>query len=387
MASPRSNFAFFSVSGMLFSPGGAHQLATFTRGGLGPRVLLVTDATIRRLGLCQPVLDALAGSDVTIFDAVEADPKVTTVEAAVRAARENKVTGVVGLGGGSSLDVAKAAALLAGSGQTLDEVWGVNNAKGPRLPLALIPTTAGTGSEATPVAIFTLPNDEKRGVSTSLNIPDWAILDPDLTAGLPPHITAMTGLDAAVHAIEAFVSANANNNPLSRLLAKEALSLLCGNIGAAVSNGHDGEARSAMLLGSYMAGQAFANSPVSAVHALAYPIGGGFHVPHGLSTALMLPHVMRFNQAADPLLYAELAVASFPNLASIAPEGRGEAFVQALDGLRQEIGLVGRLRDVGIGEDHLAGMARDAMQQQRLLVNNPRPLTEQDALDLYRAAW
>jgi alcohol dehydrogenase class IV len=325
---------------------------------------------------------------VTIFDTVEADPSLATLLKAVEAGRASSVTGVVGFGGGSSLDVAKLAALLIGSGEALDEAWGVGNAKGPRLPLVLVPTTAGTGSEVTPVAIITVGAEEKRGVSSAIILPDIAILDPALTLGLPPAITAATGIDAMVHAIEAYASKNANNNPLSRMLARQALQLLGANIEKAVFNGGDVEARGAMLLGSMLAGQAFANSPVAAVHALAYPIGGSFHVPHGLSNALVLPHVLRFNAPDAAHLYAEIAADAFPHLQrEQGIQGRCSGLIEELAALSAKLGLPQRLRDVGIGEEHLAKMATDAMRQTRLLVNNPRPLSETDALTIYRAAW
>ena len=285
------------------------------------------------------------------------------------------------------MDVAKLVALLLGSGESLDDAWGVGNAKGPRLPLVLVPTTAGTGSEVTPVAIMTVAEEEKRGVSSPLLLPDVALLDPDLTLGLPPAITAATGIDAMVHAIEAFASINPNNNPLSKMLAREALRLLGANIEQAVFNGRDGQARGAMLLGSMLAGQAFANSPVAAVHALAYPIGGSFHIPHGLSNALVLPHVLRFNADAASEVYADIAPDAFPSLAEISLSSRCDAFIDELQALSRRLGLPARLRDVTIPEDALPKMARDAMKQQRLLVNNPRPVTEADALAIYRAAW
>src|SRR5690606_30303435 len=216
------------------------------------------------------------GTSVVIFDAVEADPSLATVMKAVEAGRSAGVAGVAGFGGGSSLDVAKVAALLLGSGEDLDEAWGVGQARGPRLPLVLVPTTAGTGSEVTPVSIITVGEEEKRGVSSAIILPDIAILDAELTLGLPPAITAATGIDAMVHAIEAYASKNANNNPLSKMLARQALQLLGANIEAVIADGGNVEARGAMLLGSMLAGQAFANSPVAAIHALAYPIGGTF---------------------------------------------------------------------------------------------------------------
>jgi len=383
-------FTFNTTASIVFRPGAAREIGALLAGRMKERVLFVTDPGLRQLGLCDPAIASLetAGVAVTIFDQVEADPSLATLNNAVSAGQAANVTGVIGFGGGSSLDVAKLAALLIGSGENLDEAWGVGNAKGPRLPLVLIPTTAGTGSEVTPVSIITVGEEEKRGVSSAIILPDIAILDPDLTLGLPPAITAATGIDAMVHAIEAYASRSANNNPLSRMLAREALRLLSSNIETAVHDGSNRDARAAMLLGSMLAGQAFANSPVAAVHALAYPIGGTFHVPHGLSNALVLPHVLRFNAPAAAHLYAEIAGDCFPDLAGEeGNQGRCSAFIEALADLSVRVGLQQRLREVGIGEAHLPKMAADAMKQQRLLVNNPRDVSEADALAIYRAAW
>ena len=383
-------FVFSTTSQIVFRPGASAQIGGLVKTTLGDRVLFVTDPGLRALGLCEPALSSLAeaGIRATIFDGVEADPSLTTVEAAVEAAKVAAVTGVIGFGGGSSLDVAKVVALLCGSGEDIDKAWGVGNAKGPRLPLVLVPTTAGTGSEVTPVSIITVGGDEKRGVSSPIILPDIAVLDADLTLGLPPAITAATGVDAMVHAIEAYASKNPNNNPLSKMLARQALQLLGANIGKAVFEGRDRAARGAMLLGSMLAGQAFANSPVAAVHALAYPIGGTFHVPHGLSNALVLPHVLRFNAPNAASDYAEIAADAFPDLATEqGVQGRSAAFVERLAELSAKLGLQSRLRDVGIAEEHLPGMARDAMKQTRLLGNNPREVSEEDALSIYKAAW
>ncbi len=383
-------FVFNTTNSIIFEPGASRRLGDVLAGRLGPRLLFITDPGLRRIGLCDAAIASLAdaGAEVAIFDAVEADPSRATLEAAVEAGRTVEATGVIGFGGGSSLDVAKLAALLLGSGEDLDNAWGVAQAKGPRLPLALVPTTAGTGSEVTPVSIITVGEEEKRGVSSPIILPDVAILDAELTLSLPADITAATGVDAMVHAIEAYASRNANNNPLSQMLAREALRLLGANIERAVFEGSDLETRSAMLLGSMLAGQAFANSPVAAVHALAYPIGGTFHVPHGLSNALVLPHVLRFNATEAAHLYAEIAADAFPHLNS--DEGNQAvcaSFIEELVALSSKLGLVTRLRDVSIGEQDLPKMASDAMKQQRLLVNNPRDVTEADALAIYRAAW
>ena len=383
-------FVFNTTASLVFAPGAARRLGEIAAARLGGVVLFVTDPGLRRLGLCDAAIAALqqAGTRVEVFDAVEADPSLATLTKAVELGRTAGATGIVGFGGGSSLDVAKLAALLLGSGEDIDAAWGVGNARGPRLPLVLLPTTAGTGSEVTPVSIITVGDNEKRGVSSPILLPDIAILDAELTLGLPPAITAATGLDAMVHAIEAYASKNANNNPLSRLLARQALRLLAANIETVIAKGDDIAARGNMLLGAMLAGQAFANSPVAAVHALAYPIGGRFHVPHGLSNALVLPHVLRFNAPEAAALYAEIAPDAFPHLAAEQDPGiRCARFIEELAALSARIGLEQRLRDVGIPQDALPSMATDAMLQQRLLVNNPRILTEADALAIYRAAW
>ena len=383
-------FVFNTTPSVVFEPGAARRFGAIAGPRLGHAVLFVTDPGLRGLGLCDPAIASLeaAGIAVTVFDAVEADPSLATLMQAVEAGRAAGATGVVGFGGGSSLDVAKLAALLIGSGEDIDGAWGVGQAKGPRLPLALVPTTAGTGSEVTPVSIITVGEEEKRGVSSPIILPDIAVLDAGLTLGLPPAITAATGIDAMVHAIEAYASKNANNNPLSRMLARQALQLLGANIETAVTDGRNLAARSAMLLGSMLAGQAFANSPVAAVHALAYPVGGTFHIPHGLSNALVLPHVLRFNAPDAAHLYAEIAADAFPRLAAEeSVQGRCAAFIEELAALSARVGLQPRLRDVGIPEAALPKMAADAMKQQRLLVNNPRPVGEADALAIYRAAW
>ena len=381
------SFWFNTTGSIRFEPGVAARLGELAGPRLGERVLVVTDGGLVGLGLVAPALASLRErAEVVVFAGVEADPTRANLHAAVEAGRG--CTGVLGFGGGSPMDVAKVAALLLGSGEDLDAAWGVGNARGPRLPLVLVPTTAGTGSEVTPVAIVTVEGAEKRGVSSPVLLPDLAVLDPDLTLGLPASITAATGIDAMVHAIEAYTSRSPNANPVSRDLALAALRLLGGNIAVAVADGGNRAARSAMLWGSLLAGQAFANAPVAAVHALAYPIGGLFGVPHGLSNALVLPHVMRFNTPAAAVEYAVLAPAVFPDLDT----GEGApavaaAFADRLAALSASLGLPQRLRDVGVGEDDLGRCAAEAMKQTRLLVNNPREVTESDARAIYGAAW
>lgn len=384
-----SNFVFNTTKSIVCEAGASARIADIAGSLLGPRVVLVTDSGLRRLGLPDAALAsfASAGIDVAVFDDVAADPPERNVLDLVAAITAHRATGVIAIGGGSPMDVAKVAALISGSGETLSVIYGVNVARGPRLPLVLMPTTAGTGSEVTPIAIITTGEAEKKGVVSPLLLPDMAVLDADLTLGLPPAVTAATGIDAMVHAIEAYSSASANNNPVSRGLARQALSLLGAHIREAVFNGRDRVAREAMLLGSLLAGQAFANSPVAAVHALAYPIGGHFHVPHGVSNALVLPHVLRFNLPQAGAIYAEIAADAFPGLGAVRKEERGSAFVESLADLGRELGVPQRLRDVGIPREALDTLAADSMKQMRLLVNNPRPLGEADALAIYEAAF
>ena len=354
----------------------------------GP-VFLITDSGMMKTGIISKAIDILNAAKIEfrLFADVEADPPEQVIEAATRLAHDGAVGCVIGLGGGSSLDVAKLVALLAGGPERLKDIYGVGKARGPRLPLILVPTTAGTGSEVTPISIVTTGTAEKMGVVSPVLLPDVALLDPELTYGLPPQVTAATGIDAMVHAIEAFASANANNNPISRGFALQALKLIGSALLTAVKDGTNSAARADMLLGSMLAGQAFANSPVAAVHALAYPLGGHFHIPHGLSNALVLPHVLRFNAVTAHELYVEPAVHAFPALASLEGQARVSAFCDALAQLSVDCGLPHRLRDVGITKDWIPRLARDAMNQTRLLVNNPRPITEEDALSIYHAAY
>ena len=382
-------FTFNTSRSVRFGASLILQLGEMTRSEIGCRVLLVTDTGMLATGLVDQVQVILAnvGVDVTVFSDVVADPPEAVVLAATEAAKVADVDAVIGFGGGSSLDVAKLVAVLAMDNQSLKDIYGVENITGGRLPLILIPTTSGTGSEVTPISILTTGKSEKMGVVSPVLIPDIALLDPELTLGLPAHVTAATGIDAMVHAIEAYASTSANNNPISKVLAKQALRLMGAALETAVHKPRNIKARSDMLLGSLLAGQAFANSPVAAVHALAYPIGGHYKVPHGLSNALVLPQVLRFNAVTAPQSYAEIAACAFPDLAGLSPQAAATAFAEAMADLSKRCGLQQRLRDLGIKRGALPMLAGDAMNQTRLLVNNPRTVTQADALAIYEAVW
>ena len=386
-----NSFQFNTTPGLRYGSGQAKDSCKEISNKLGQRILFITDKGLMSLGLTEQTLKELKKiSSVEIFDDVEADPSKKTLLKAIEVGKKIKATGVIGFGGGSSMDVAKLTALILGSGENLEEAWGVANAKGPRLPLVLIPTTAGTGSEVTPVSIITVGEEEKKGVSSSIILPDLAILDPDLTLGLPAGTTAATGIDAMVHAIEAYASSSKNNNPISKMLSIEALKLLGGSIEKAVFEGSNVEARGNMLIGAMLAGKAFANSPVAAVHALAYPIGGTFHVSHGLSNSLVLPYVLRFNSVDSKASkdYAELAPYVFPEIdTNRGAQSVCAEFIDKLESLSKKLGLPQKLREVDIPKNACEKMAKDAMKQTRLLVNNPREVTEKDALNIYHSAW
>ena len=379
-----STFNFETTPRVICEIDGALRLGTLCRELKAERVLLVSDPGLLRAGLLDAPLQALreAGVEATLYSDVQADPPAASVQDAVDAARNCRAQAVIGLGGGSSLDTAKLVALLCGREQALEAIYGINLAQGPRLPLIQVPTTAGTGSEVTAVAIVTTPSHEKKGVVSPLLYPDIALLDARLTVGLPAAVSAMTGVDAMVHAIEAYTSVH-KKNVLSDGLAVQALRLLAGNLDRVLAEPGDLAARSDMLLGSMLAGMAFANSPVAAVHALAYPLGGQFHVPHGLSNALVLVPVLNFNRPAAEALYAELATAVLPGQRFTSPALACDAFIGFITALVARMPFAQRLQEVGVNAEDLDRLTDDAMKVERLLINNPRPVRREDARAIY----
>lgn len=381
-------FTFSTVPNIICETGSVQKLGTLVRQQFPyvKNALVVTDSGFLRTGLIDIPAASLraAGIQVQLYADVLADPPEHIVLQAADYARSHQTDIVIGFGGGSSMDVAKLISILAGGDQPLSGMYGIGNVKGDRLPLVQIPTTAGTGSEVTPISIVTTGETTKMGVVSPKLYADLAILDAELTVGLPAKVTAATGIDAMVHAIEAYTTRH-KKNALSDMLAREALKLLSRNLVTACEDGGNLEARQAMLLGAMLAGQAFSNAPVAAVHALAYPIGGIFHVPHGLSNALVLPHVMRFNAGHTANRYAELADIVVPGSEG-SDEARSHALIAALEELATRVGIATTLREVGITEADLDRLADDAMLQTRLLVNNPRELQREDARAIYAAA-
>jgi alcohol dehydrogenase class IV len=383
-----SAFAFETTRRIICEQGGAGRLHEIVKTWSAQRVFVVTDRGLLDAGVVDSALDALkkAGLAVTVFSDVQADPPEAMVLQAVEAALASGADSVIGIGGGSSMDTAKLVALLAKTPQSLTEVYGVGLARGPRLPLIQVPTTAGTGSEVTPISIVTTPSLEKKGVVSPLLYPDVALLDSLLTLGLPPAVTAMTGVDAMVHAIEAYTSRH-KKNALSDTFAVKALQLLYGNIRSAVTDGSDSHVREQMLLGSLMAGIAFANAPVAAVHALAYPLGGHYHLPHGLTNSLMLGPVLRFNLPSAASQYAELGRAVLPECDGVSDAAAAQQFIDSMCALVGAMPYAQTLHEAGVAREDLPMLARDAMNVQRLLINNPRDVSFEDALALYQTAY
>lgn len=384
-----SDYLFSAVPDVLVGPEASKQLGDLAVSMGITRALIVTDRGIIQFGLLDSATNSLNASKVEyeLYADVVADPPESVVMDAVTEGQAFNCDGVIGFGGGSSMDVAKLLAVLIKGEQSLSDIYGVDQITGGRLPLIQVPTTAGTGSEATMVSIITTGETTKAGVVSRALLADKIVLDASLTLGLPPHVTAATGIDAMVHAIEAYTSRRLKNS-LSDMLAREALRLLAGNIAVAVKQGDNLDARGSMLLGAMLAGQAFANAPVAAVHALAYPLGGNYHIPHGLSNSLVLPHVIRFNGPSAGDLYKEIAPLimpgkSLPDDALVVTEMLAEHFLS----LAEDLGLQTSLSQMNVPEGDLPKLAEEAMLQQRLLINNPREVSVDDSLEIYRQAY
>ena len=372
--------SFQTVSDIRIDPGGSAKLDHYVYGlSRNKRIAIITDRGVRSLGLMDAGLEALrsAGYDVMVFDDVVADPPEDIVLRGAEAVKAFGAGLVIGFGGGSPMDTAKVIAHLAGCDQSLESLYGVGLALGPKLPLLLIPTTAGTGSEVTNVAIITTGKTAKKGVVADSLYADRVLLDASLTLGLPKHITAATGIDAMVHAIEAYTSI-IHKNPLSDALALTALRKLDRAIITACNEPSNVEARNNMLIGAMLAGQAFSNAPCAAVHALAYPLGGFFHVPHGLSNALVMTEVMKYNAPKADHWYEEIA-------RDMGTGQTGNSLIDKMEAIKDATKVPQTLGDVKITAEAIPMMAKDAMTKDRLLMNNARKMTYDATVKIYEA--
>lgn len=374
-----------NVGALTFGPGALARCADDLIVRRSRSVFIVT--TQPTLFLCRPLVEALeaAGIRATLWHDLLGEPTLKEFETALAVARACQADAVVGLGGGSAMDVAKLVAALFDGRQGVMDVLGTDLVARRSLWLACVPTTAGTGSEVTPIAILGDEDEDlKKGVVSPYLVPDAAYLDPALTATMPPSVTAATGLDALTHCIEAY--ANRFAHPLIDVYALGGIRLIAENIERACAHGDDLDARLAMMIASYYGGLCLGPVNTAAVHALAYPLGGEFHIAHGVANALLLPHVLRFNIETKPERYAAIARA-------LGADCTGDHAADALAGVERVIalakacGVKRRLSDFGIAQDAIPRMATAAMKVTRLLDRNPRTLTEADARAIYEAAW
>jgi alcohol dehydrogenase class IV len=348
-------------------------------------VLIVTSPQVR--GLCDPLVAALRsqGRTAQVWDGVSGEPHVDDLAAAIAAARDCRATLIAGLGGGSAMDVAKLVAALLDGRQQIAEVFGIGKLAGRSTPLVCVPTTSGTGSEVSPIAIVQDSADGlKKGVISPHLVPDSAFVDPLLTMGMPPAVTASTGIDALTHCIEAY--ANRQAHPLVDTWALEGIRRIARSLPAAYSDGQNVAARTDVALGSMYGGMCLGPVNTAAVHALAYPLGSDFNVAHGTSNAVLLEHVLEFNLPAATERYADIARAF-----GVGGEGSaGDVAQRGLDFLRdlnKRCGIPAHIAQLGVPESAIDHMAESALTIQRLLQQNPRVVTLQDARDIYRRAF
>ncbi len=352
------------------------------------KVLIVTDPGVVKAGLAQIIQDAFDKASISakVFDKVEPEPPVRVVEACIEAIKADDYDLIAGLGGGSALDVAKGAAAIAPYGGKVLDYVGMDTIPGPGLPKILIPTTAGTGSEATRVIVMTDEGDNtKKVVFSDFLMSDVAILDPMLTLSMPSAVTADTGLDALVHAIESYVSVN--TTPFAEILALEAVSLIAHNLPVAYAKGSHLLARYNMLLAANLAGSAFTSGGLGAVHGLAYVLGTQYHMPHGRSNAIMLPHLMAFNRTGNPQKFARIAEAMGEVTEGLSLHEAAQRSVEAVKRLLTAVGISFHLSDYGIPQEDLPILVEGGLKQSRLFVPNPRDLTESDVRKIYEGAY
>lgn len=381
------NWIFRTTGRIVFGCGSVAQAGAEAKGLGARRVLIVTDPGVKAAGISDAVEKSVAGAGLSFvtFGEVEPDPRIEVVEKCADVARREKCDGVIGVGGGSALDIGKLTAVILTNEGGIRRYFGTDLIPRPGLPSVMLPTTAGTGSEVTPIAVLSDEAEKlKKGIVSPHLFPRVAILDPALAVGCPPPVTAASGMDALIHGIESYTSIHATR--FTELLAYRAVETIAANLRTAYANGTDLDARTRMMEGSLWAGMAFANSGVAAVHAFAYPIGGEFHVPHGVANTVMLPYVMKFNMVGALRRYADLAGAM-----GIPSKGKSdillaEEAIAAIERLADDLRVPRRLSDLKIPGTAIPMMAEGVMKVTRLLANNPRSLTLKDAEEIYRNA-
>ena len=348
--------------------------------------LIVTDTALLRSGTVELALAHLGERSYEVFDRVQPDPEIAIVEDCMQVYREGGHDGLIGLGGGSAIDIAKSVGAYAGYHGALEDLFGIDQVprKGP--PLIAIPTTAGTGSEVTNVAILSDRVAQlKKGIISDYLLPDVALVSPQMTLTCPPRVTAASGVDALAHAIEAYLSLNAS--AITDSLAIGAIKLIVKALPKAFANPAHLQAREDMATASLMAGMALGNAGVGAVHAMAYPLGGRFHMSHGVSNALLLPYVMTWNKMACVERMQDIAEAMGVQTAHLSASEAADRAVEAMAALCAAVEIPSGLRSFGVPEDAIPAMAVEAAGIERLMRNNPRRLSPADIEKIYRAAY
>lgn len=354
----------------------------------GSRVFLVADPGLKKAGIIRQITSALNRKKIpyTLYDKVAPEPGLKLADLGTKLAKKNKADCVVGVGGGSALDIAKAISILLTNGGKAEDYLGLDKIKLPGVPKIMVPTTAGTGAEVTFTAVFiNEKTNSKGGMNGDPLYPDVAILDPALTLSLPPNITAATGIDAFTHALEAFVSTQAH--AISDMYALEAMNLISNNLGTAYANGMNIEARSAMLMGSLLGGKALATAGVGLVHAMAYPLGGMFNTAHGLANAVLLPYVVEYNIIGDPEKFAVIAQIMGYETEGLPLREAGQLAVEAIHQLNTDVGIPNSLEALDIPSNKIPEMAKIALTVTRPVENNPRRPTVEDVIAVYEAAF
>ena len=400
----RQTWTFHSAAQLVFGPGAVAQLGELAQRMRLSRVLIVTDRSLVAAGLLKPVQAPLwaAGIAVEIFDGGEPEPSLDLAERSIALARAFQPDGILGLGGGSNMDLAKiAAAVLTHGGSPRDYV-GDDRLPGPVLPLICVPTTAGTGSEVTAASVLTdTANQIKVGILSNYLRPRLAVVDPRLTLTCPRKVTADSGIDALTHAIEAYTAVDneefplpsgertvyQGRHPLGDCLAEKAIELIGRHLERAVHHGDDLAAREGMALGATIAGLAFSNVGVALVHAMEYPVGGATHCSHGEGNGLLLPYVMRFNLRVRVKQFAHIAQLLGEDANGLSEAALAERAITAVERLKSAIGIPARLRDLGVTPDQLRPFAEKTMGIKRILRVNPRPVTVDEVAAIFEAAW
>jgi alcohol dehydrogenase class IV len=382
-------FAFTGAKKIVFGNGAFDTLPDHIRELKASRPLVVLDKNLAGTGFRDRIKELLnkEGFKMTLFDQqVEAEPRLEVADEGAKAALKGKCDIVIGIGGGSAMDVAKAVAVLAANKNKASDYLGLNKVPGPGLPKIMIPTTAGTGSEVTFTSVFVRQNlKKKEGMNSPYLYPELALLDPTLTLTLPPVATASTGIDALCHAIESYTSVNAS--PMSEMFSMEAIQLISSSLRTCVHDGANLEARESMLLGSLYAGLGLANAGVGAVHSLSYPLGGKYGVSHGLANTVMLPHVMSFNLPGALEKFAIIADIMGEVIDDLPLREAAYLAVEAVQSLIEDCGVYTTLEDLNIPEEDFPEIAKAAMTVLRPLENNPRKVTIEDAIEIYGEAY